>query len=140
MRVVYDGYNWLVRLDKGELLIKTLTEVAAKERISAAWITGLGGAQWAELGFYDLKNQVYLWQKFKTLLEIISIQGNIALMEDKPILHLHGTLSDRNMQTIGGHIKELEVAGTCEVMIHRWHGDNLTRTLSEEVGLNTLKL
>lgn len=139
MTYVYDGYNWLVKLNKGELLVENLLEVIKKENIKGAWISGLGGALWAELGYYDLEKQEYFWQKLDDVPEITSLQGNVAWKEGQPVLHVHGTFSKKDMTAVGGHVKELAVGGTCEILLHRWDDEvGLTRSEDTETGLVTL--
>lgn len=140
MKWQFDGFNWLVRLEKGELLVENLTKLIKDEKITGAWISGLGGAQWAELGFYDLPTKQYKWQKIDQPLEIISLQGNVAWSGEEPVLHIHGTFSGESMQAFGGHLKELEVAGTCEILFHRWYKQGLNRSQNNEVGLELLDL
>lgn len=139
MTYKFDGYNWLVKLSKGELLIENLLKIVKKEAIKGAWISGLGGTLWAELGYYDLETQEYIWQQFDDVPEITSLQGNVAWKDGEPILHIHGTFSKKDFSAIGGHVKELAVGGTCEVLLHRWYEeDGLTRSTDSETGLTTL--
>jgi uncharacterized protein len=136
----FDGYNYLLRLEKGELLVAGLLSFMRKQKITGAWVSGIGGATWAELGFYDLAAQHYRWKKLDQLLEITSLQGNMAWEGDEPFVHLHGSFSDGSMQSFGGHVKELEVAGTCELFIHVWNKDKLTRSQDPKTGLKLLDL
>lgn len=140
----FDGYNWLVRLDKGELLIESLTRLVKEQNVTGAWISGIGGAVWAELGFYDLDSKQYTWKKLDQPMEITGLQGNVAWdnprSSGEPVLHIHGMLSNKQMQAFGGHIKELEVAATCEILLHRWYDQDLVRSQDVEVGLNLLDL
>lgn len=137
----FDSYNYIVRLEKGELLVESLIKLVETQAIKAAWVNGLGGALWAELGFYDLPTKKYKWQRFDELLEITALQGNISWRGNKPALHIHGTLSGRDFKTIGGHVKEVAVAGTCEIFLHTIFGDKpLLRSLNSETGLALLDL
>lgn len=136
----FDGYNYVVRLEKGELLIQTLTELVVTADLPSVWISGLGGALWAELGFYDLGAQEYRYKRFERLLEITSLQGNLAWQDGRPAWHMHGTFSDETFQAFGGHIKELAVAGTCELLLHHIYGDPLVRQHDKTIGLNLLNL
>lgn len=140
MKYFYDGYNYVVQLQRGEHLIKTLTQFVIDNDIKASWISGLGGAQWAELGFYDLDTQQYLWKRHDELLEITSLQGNIAWKDDAPALHIHGTFSTRDYHAIGGHVRELEIGGTCELHLHTIFENKLTRSTDPATGLNLLDL
>lgn len=138
----FDGYNHLVRLQKGELLAENLLKLVSEQKITGAWITGLGGAMWAEVGFYDITTQHYRWKKFDQPLEILSLQGNIAWEVSptggQPLLHIHGTFGDEHMNAFGGHVKELQVAGTCELLLHRWYEETLTRSHDAMTGLKLL--
>lgn len=130
-----------MRLEKGERLMAGLQELIEKEPVGSAWVSGLGGAAWAELGFYDLPNQSYKWQKIDEPLEITSLQGNIAFDEaGEPVLHIHGTFSRADFTAHGGHVKDLEVAGTCEILVSHWDGEKITRRHDDQVGLSLLDL
>ncbi len=136
----FDGYNYLLRFDKDELLIEGLTKFVREQNIKGGWLSIIGGALWVELGFYDLSAKHYRWKKIDQILEITNAQGTLAWGDEKPFVHLHGTLSDEQMQTYGGHIKELSVGGTCEVFLHVWNKDRLIRGHDEQTGLKLLEL
>jgi predicted DNA-binding protein with PD1-like motif len=140
MTFQFDGYNWLVRLEKGELLVESLLKLVQQENLSSAWLSALGAAGWVELGFYELPSKTYRWKKFERDLEITSLQGNLAWDGEEPVWHIHGSFSDETMQVFGGHVKELEVAGTCEILLHRWYADKLQRKTDEAIGLKLLDL
>lgn len=140
MTFQYDGYNYLVRLEKGEKLIESLIALVMKENIPSCWLSGIGGALSAEMGFYHLDKKEYEFKTIDELMEITSLQGNLAWSDAEPTWHIHGTLSKPDFSVIGGHIKELVVGGTCEVLLHKWHGENLMRTQSDDIGLKLLDL
>ena len=140
MKVRKDASNWLIVLEKGDKLVESLQEAIIKEGIKTGWIFGLGACSWAEIGFYDLKSQNYHWKKYQEPLEILSLQGNVSLSEDQPTLHVHGTFSNDQLQSIGGHVKDLEVAGTCEIFLHDWFASPISRKADPNTGLNLLDL
>ena len=140
MHFQFDGYNYLVRLDKGEELISRLEQLAAEQDIAGGWISGVGAALSVELGFYQMDKKVYSYRKLDRLMEVVSLGGPLAWHDDSPAIHLHGVVSDEQAQTYGGHVKKLIVGGTCELFIHVWNKLQLQRTPSEEVGLNLLDL
>lgn len=140
MKYKHEGQNYLLRLEKGELLVESLTRLIESEKIAAAWISGLGAAAWAELGYYDLEGHTYHWKKFDELMEITSIQGNIAWDGGKPVIHMHGTFSGHDMRAVGGHIRELESGGTVEIFVQSFGRDKITRVHDAETGLKLLDL
>jgi len=135
----FDGYNYLMRLEKDDLLMQSLLEFAGQVKQSF-WLSGAGGAQWAELGFYDLPNRRYEWKRFDQLMEITSLQGNLAWEHDQAVWHVHATLADAGFHAIGGHVKELCVAGTCEILLHAVQGEPIRRVHDETIGLSLLEL
>lgn len=136
-----DSTQYLLRFEKGELLISELTKFIKEKDIQSGWVSAIGGLAWAELGFYDLSSQEYSWQKFEELLELTSLLGNIAWSGDSPVLHLHANVSDASFHAYGGHLKEAEVAGTVELKIGKLgYESRIERTLDENTGLNLLNI
>src|SRR5690242_6898997 len=111
------GNDFVLRLDKGELLVESLLKFAIENSAHPAWIQGLGAALWAEFGYYDLNSQQYQFNKIDKELEIGSLTGNISLLDNNPAAHLHIVLGDEKQQTFTGHLKELAVGGTCEIYL-----------------------
>jgi predicted DNA-binding protein with PD1-like motif len=141
MTYSFDGYNYTLRFEKGEMFVEQLTSFVREQNVRGGWIVGLGGLAWAELGFYDLKAQEYQWKKLDMTLELTSLTGNIAWKDGEPALHLHANVGDAGLQVYGGHLKQAEVAGTVEIFIHRWlKEEGLNRALDEQTGLNLLQL
>ena len=136
----FDNFNYLVRLDKGERLMESLEQFVHETKLRVGWVNGIGGALEAELGFYDLDSKKYQYQRFEGLSEIVSLSGSLAFDENgKLIVHLHGVLSDKQYQTMGGHVKDLVAGATLELFVHLSHLP-VTRKLDGEVGLPLLDL
>lgn len=141
MTFTYDEFNYTLKFEKGEAVVAGLLAFVRDQDLRGGWISGLGGLDWAELGFYDLQTQEYTWTKLEEALELTNLTGNIAWQDNEPALHLHATVSDAAMHARGGHLKEAEVAGTVEVFIHMWDKpQGFTRELDEQTGLNLLQL
>lgn len=138
----FDGYNYIVRLERGERLTEALAQFFANSdtQVQGASVSGVGAAERLTLGFYDLDAKEYIWRDFDPLYEITNLQGAIAADEQGDLaFHLHGTFSDRNYQVIGGHVKDFVVGGTCELFIHVTY-QPLKRKHDDQTGLNLLDL
>jgi predicted DNA-binding protein with PD1-like motif len=134
------GYNYLIKLNKGERLSEAIEQFARETKIEGAWIQGLGGALEATLGFYDLDAKEYQWKTFEGLREVLSLTGNIAFDEQgKIVYHLHGTFGDRDYRVVGGHVKDLVVGATLELFVQRTIRSTKRKT-DPEVWLQTLDL
>ena len=136
----FDSYNYVLRLDKGEELIEVLDRFAREQKLQSVWLSGLGGALSAELGYYNLETQSYEWNSIDELTEITALQGNLAWEDDQPKWHVHATLGKRDLSAVGGHVKKLIVGGTCELFLHRIFDTKLTRSHDNGVGLSLLNL
>lgn len=136
----FDGYNYLIKLEKGEKLMPALQAFAKETKLEGGWINILGGALNMTLGFYDLDKKEYIWRDFEGLYEITGITGNLAYdQQNQPVFHLHGTFADRDFKTVGGHLKDLTTAATVEIFIHRSF-KQVKRAHDETSGLQTLDL
>lgn len=140
MKFSFDGFNYLIRLDKGDKLSSSLDTFMKETKLEGAWVNGLGATLKATLGFYDLDKREYRWQEYDGLREIVSLTGNLAYDQDGSfVFHLHGVLSDEEYRTVGGHIQDLTAGATVELFVHRAYQPT-KRKLDESVGLNTLDL
>ena len=139
MKFTKNKSGYIVRLERGEQLISTLTQFFLEQNLNSGSLQAIGAAESAELGFYHLNRKEYAWKKFDSLMEIVSLTGNIALVEDKPFLHVHCVLSNENYETIGGHLKEATIGATCEVFVIQ-NEIGITREFDGKTGLKLLDL
>ena len=133
---IKEGCSLLV-LKRGESLVEQLGNFAREQKLKSAWINIIGGAANVTLGFYDLGAREYKWQEFDEELEITGLQGNLVWLDDEPFWHVHGTFSRIDYSVIGGHIKELTVGLTAEVILKPIE-ESLTREYDEETGLKLI--
>jgi uncharacterized protein len=133
------GTKYIIRIFKEERIIETLTDFCNKQRIQSGVFHGLGAVREAEFGYYDLSKKEYFFTNYKKDMEVVSMTGNIALLEENPFIHMHALFSDTDNHVLGGHVKEATVGVTIEV--HLTHYDTqLQRVYDEEIGLNLLQL
>jgi uncharacterized protein len=136
----FDGFNYLIRLDKGERLSEAFEQFAKDTKLQGAWVNGVGAALEVTLGFYDLDTKEYIWKTITEVHEIASLQGNFAInQEGKLMFHLHGVFSDRDFKAVGGHIKDLVAGATVELFVHRSY-QPIHRKHDPAAGLQTLDL
>lgn len=108
---------FFVRLDRGELVNKTLKEFCVEHEIKCARIHGIGALEKIELGYYDYHQDSYDKKIFEKEHELLSIEGNVSMFDGAPFVHLHVSLSNEEYQAIGGHMFEAQVAVTLECFI-----------------------
>lgn len=129
---------YLLRFDRNEHLWDHLTTFCKKENIQAATFSAIGAAGELLLSFYHLPEKKYADHSVKEDVEILTITGNISLLQDNYIVHAHGSFGKQDLSVIGGHIKCLVVSATCEVSLQVLPG-KIERAYDNNTGLNLLK-
>lgn len=137
MKAFANPHSTLLVLKRGEELHAKLQEFAREHELKGAWVQGLGGSGAMTLGYYNLTEREYEWREFSEPMEILSLQGNLAWADGEPFWHIHGSFGGRDFASVGGHVKEMTVGLTCELLITPLDTP-LTRTFDDETGLKLL--
>ena len=109
--------------------------LSVKENITLAQVSAIGAADSAAIGVYDLETGKYHREDLPFFMEIASLSGSVTEMNGKPYIHLHTVLAAQQNRTHAGHLIELTVGATCEMLVHVLPGE-VTRKKDETVGLN----
>ncbi len=125
----------LVRLDEGDEVIASLKALCKKEAIASAFVSGIGAARKAEIAHYDTKEKKYNVKKFEGMLEIVSLNGNMAVLDGEPAAHLHVCISRHDYSTLSGHLMSAEVSPQCEIFLLPYKA-KVVRKHDEKTGLN----
>ncbi len=126
---------YVLRLDKGEELIRCLTDFCVKERVLYGTISGIGACDHVLIGIYDVQEQLFHQQEFNETMEITNVSGNITHTGIGPYLHLHISLARADLSMIGGHLKECVISATCELHIQTYPL-KVGRKPDPDIGLN----
>lgn len=118
---------------------ETLKGFCAKNNIKCGYFFGIGSLDEAELAHYIVRNKKYTFNKYRQPLEITNLSGNITTMDSRVYLHCHITLSDVEMESIAGHLKEGIVGATAEIVVIKLDGE-INRKYDEKTGLNLMVL
>ncbi|MAW07691.1 MAG: DNA-binding protein [Halobacteriovoraceae bacterium] len=128
---------YLLVLDKGEDLFKSLESWAVKENIVGGTLSGIGALKDVELGFYHLDKKEYDRKLFKREYELLSLEGNLTFLENKPFFHIHTVLGDEDFNAFGGHLFSATIAVTCEINF-RVFNEKAHRDMDDSIGLNLI--
>jgi predicted DNA-binding protein with PD1-like motif len=102
---------------KGDEVISGLTEFAQKYNVTSAHFTAIGDATSAKVGWYEQSKKMFKVIPINEPAEITSLIGDIALNEGKPVVHAHINLADKNGMVHGGHLLQVFIFPTLEVMM-----------------------
>ncbi len=84
----FGGY-YLIRLERGEKIIATLSEFFRRQKIQGGFLFGIGAVDKTELAHYDVKTKKYSSLSFNQPLEMTSIIGNVGIFNNQLIIHAH---------------------------------------------------
>ena len=139
MKVKRTETGFILVLDIGDEVIASLKKLAAAERIGMAEMSGIGAVRDAVLGYIDLDRKHYLRREFPDSMELVSLTGNMALLDGEPFAHCHAVLGDREMRTSGGHLFQATVSLTVEIFLRVYEG-RITRRFDTDSGANLIVL
>ena len=129
-----------MRFDSGEDLIPSLESFARSERIQSASFQGLGSLQRARIGHFDFqKTHQYEFHDYHEDFEILSAIGNITLLDGKPIVHVHLSLSRRDCSQIGGHADTGCIVNLLEIQLTKME-TVFQRKKDAKLGLNVIEI
>jgi predicted DNA-binding protein with PD1-like motif len=102
---------------KGDEVLSGLTDFAMAHKVLNAHFTGIGAVSGATTAWLDLGNKVYRPTRTSEQVEVLSLTGDIAAFNGKPVVHMHAVLGRRDGSTVGGHVWELNTNPTVEVFL-----------------------
>ena len=136
-RVLNEQKKHFIKVARGERVVETLTTFCEERSITHASFTAIGAVEQTSMGYYDLKTHTYKFSDYPDVMEVVSMIGNVALVDGKPFLHVHAVFTDTNNQALGGHVQETVVAGTLEVFLSVYN-EPMERQLDDDTGLKLL--
>lgn len=129
------GDTIIMRVDPTEEICEQIAEVAGKEQILLAELSGLGAVNDFTTGVFDTKTKEYHANRFQGTFEIVSLTGTLTRKDGQTYLHAHFSAGDGQGHVFGGHLNRAVVSATAEIVI-RMIGGEVGRKFSEEIGLN----
>lgn len=133
------GEDIVARLEVGEEVIASLSDIAEREGVTFAEVSGIGAADEFDVSVYDVKAKVYFDNTFREPLEITSLLGTVSEKDGEPYIHIHATAGRADGAVIGGHLKRAVISATCELVLHTVYG-RVPRFYDERTGLNLMEL
>ncbi len=135
MKIIFDSEKKsIVLFEKGDEPISLLAELAGTRGVSSHF-SMIGGCSEVVLGYYDIAKQDYYTKNFTAQnIEIITVTGNIAWYEGKPMVHAHGVFGDEEYKTFGGHIMSMLISAVGETAIV-WLPEKLEKKTDPASGL-----
>jgi uncharacterized protein len=128
---------YMVVFESGEDVADGLRSFSRERGLTAARISGVGGLSRATLGYFDWDAKSYRDIPVDEQVEVLSFDGDVALADEGPKVHVHVVVGRADGSTLGGHLMDGVVRPTMEVMIVESPA-RLRRVHDEETGLDLI--
>ena len=136
--------NIYVRLDRGDEVISSVLSVCNRENIKSAIFSGIGGCAEVTVGTLNSETNEFIPHNKNGLLEMVSLNGNIALDENDEISeHTHAMFTYINydeVKTIGGHLIKAVISYTGEIVINPIKEGVIRKSTDKNLGIPIWRL
>lgn len=115
----HDGQRtFAVIMDKGDEVLSSIKDFAAREHILAAQITAIGAFSDVVLRYFDWDAKKYREIPVREQVEVASLNGDVARAPDgKPAVHIHLVVGKKDGSAMAGHLGAAHVRPTLEVIV-----------------------
>jgi uncharacterized protein len=131
--------TYAVIFAKGDEIMSGLTEFALREKLVAGHFTAIGALERARFGWFDRAQNAYRNIPIDEQVEMISLVGDVGLVNGAPQIHAHGSVGFPDGQMRGGHILEAVVWPTLELFLTAYRTP-LIKTHDAETNLSLFDL
>ena len=117
-----EAKTFLLVFYSGQKVMNGLAAFAKSHNLVAGHLTGIGAVSDAMIGYFDPQSKSYLRNFEKGQAEVLSLTGNLALNNNEPFFHVHVALGGRDGFARGGHLFEMTVRPTVELVLNTYPG------------------
>jgi predicted DNA-binding protein with PD1-like motif len=110
--------TYAVIMDEGDEAFSELMRFARETGVDGASLSGVGAASSVVVGWFDFEAKRYVRNAIAEQVEVVSLLGDIATAPDgQPQVHAHMVVAKRDATAHGGHLMELRVKPTLEIVV-----------------------
>jgi len=107
--------TYAVIFAKGDEILSGLTEFAEREKLAVGYFAALGALSSARFGWFDRARKAYRDIPINEQVELISLIGDVGLVNGAPQIHAHGAVGFPDGQVRGGHLLQAIAWPTLEL-------------------------
>jgi predicted DNA-binding protein with PD1-like motif len=109
--------HYAIILAKGDEVMSGLTDFARQNKVTSASFTAIGAFSHATVAWFDDGRKEFKLIPIKQQAELVSMIGDIALVNDQPAVHTHVALASSDGTVRGGHVINAFVFPTLELFM-----------------------
>ena len=109
--------NYAIILAKGDEVMSGLTDFARQNKVTSASFTAIGAFSHATVAWFDDGRKEFKLIPIEQQVELVSMIGDIALLNDQPAVHTHVAVASSDGTVRGGHVINAFVFPTLELFM-----------------------
>ena len=122
-------------LETGDEIAPSLNRFAEENKLAGSSFKAIGALSSASGGWFTWQTKTYeTAAEFREQLEVLSLIGDVALKDGKPVVHAHLIVGRKDGTAHGGHLLEAHVRPTLEVVLTE-SAHPLNKTVDPESGI-----
>jgi uncharacterized protein len=132
--------TFVLVFQRGDELATGLSKFAEEQKLSAASFKAIGALSSVRLGWLSWESKKY--EPAVVLdeqVELLSLIGDVALKDGKPVVHAHAVVGRKDGTAHGGHLLEAHIRPTCEVVLTE-SPTHLQKFIDPESGIALIRL
>jgi uncharacterized protein len=131
--------TYIVILETGEEIGASLNRFAEENKLAGSSFKAIGALSNAKVGWFNWETKKYeVAAQFQEQLEVLSLIGDIALKDGKPVVHAHLIVGRKDGTAHGGHLLEAHVRPTLEIVLTE-SSQSLHKTMDPESGIALIR-
>ena len=131
------GRTYIFKINKGKDLLEQLSDFCHDNQIKCGILSGIGSLENATLAYFDQAKKKYEKIVVSKETEILSITGNISIMDNRSNVHAHVVLAQKDGTIVGGHLAVGSKVYLAEIYIQELVGEPKVRKQDKVTKLNT---
>jgi predicted DNA-binding protein with PD1-like motif len=131
--------TYIVIFETGDEVASGLKRFAEEYKLADSSFKAIGALSHAKVGWFNWETKAYeTAAEFNEQIEVLSLIGDVALKDGKPVVHAHLIIGRKDGTAHGGHLIEAHVRPTLEVVLTE-SSQPLQKTVDGESGLALIK-
>ena len=129
--------SYAMVLAKGDEVMSGLTDFAKQNKVTSASFTAIGAFSRVTVAWFDDGRKEFRLIPIEQQVELVSMIGDIALVNDQPVVHTHVSVASSDGTVRGGHVINAFVFPTLELFM-TVYPKALHKELDEATGLKLI--
>lgn len=134
-----DRGTYILIFETGDEVASLLKKFAEENHLAGSSFKAIGALSHAKVGWFNWETKKYeVASEFDEQVEVLSLIGDVALQEGKPVVHAHLIIGRKDGTAHGGHLMEARVRPTLEVVLTE-SSQALRKTLDPASGIALIR-